>query len=185
MSASVIVSIMKNIKIMTKKLYIIQSFFLFVGTVFAWTTIMNDFIRFYGEEGTLFKIADCVYPNPVTTACFYGAIAFLIAFVWSLKILQNIDAQKRKKSQIWLVWFLLAGVIFAWTNFSIQIFNFYTALPGEQVSCSGVPTDNPYLTSCFYGSVIFLLSFISSLFVKKELNTINVPDDTEKITDEE
>jgi len=177
MSVNTIVSVKINVKkntntmsatnIMNKKVYITQSFFLFAGTVFAWTTIANDFIRFYGEEGTLLKIADCVYPNPVTTACFYGAIAFLTAFVWSLKILQNEDEQKRRKSQVWLVWFLLAGVIFAWTNFGIQIFDFYTALPGEQVSCSGVPMDSPYLTPCFYGSTIFLLSFIASLFARK------------------
>jgi len=147
-------------------LFLLQSLLLFAGTVFAWTTIALDFLRFYGTEGTLFKIADCTYPNPVTTACFYGAIAFLIAFVWSLRIFK-FDAEARKKHQRYLVLFLLAGVIFAWTNFGLQLYEFFTAAPGEQVSCSGVLTDNPFMTPCFFGSAIFLLSFISSIFAKR------------------
>src|SRR3990167_7781006 len=41
-------------------------------------------------------------------------------------------------------------------------------LVGEQVTCSGVPTDNPFLTPCFWGSVIYLIAFLISWFIMKK-----------------
>ncbi len=156
--------------------HIAQAAILFGGTVFAWLTLYTDFSRFYETEGTLFKIADCVYPNPVTTACFYGAFAFLAAFVWSLYILRQ-EKEKQTKHQTYLMWLLLAGALFAWSNFGIQLFDFYENVSGSQVSCSGVPTSNPFLTPCFYGSVIFLIAFALSIVITrrdKHINTENI-----------
>jgi len=143
------------------KFLFVQSNMLFAGTVFAWTTIVVDFVRFYNTEGTLLKIVDCVYPNPVTTACFYGAIAFLVAFIWSLRLIKQ-DVKKLKVQQKLLVWFLVAGTVFAFYNFGGQLIEFYGS-SGEKTSCSGVPTDNPFLTACFYGSLLFFLSLLSSI----------------------
>ena len=152
---------------MIKKLYITQVLVLLGGVLFSWYTVYADFTRFYNSEGTIFKIKDCVYPNPVTTPCFYGAIVFLIAFIWSLYVLRdNIFSSRAKKQQrLWLI--LLAGMAFGWINFGFSLVKFYMAPVGEQVTCSGVPTDNPFLTPCFWGSVIYLIAFLLSWVIMK------------------
>lgn len=135
---------------------------LLAGTLFAWFTVVTDFVRFYMNEGTLFKVADCVYPNPITTPCFYGAFAFLIALVWSIKLLSR-ERELLNQAQKKLAFFLVAGNIFAWTNFANLIFHFQ-ALPGGQgVSCSGVPATSPFATPCFYGSTLFGLSLLVTI----------------------
>ena len=152
---------------MTSKMYYAQVLTLLIGTVFAWTTAVVDFLRFYQTEGTLFKIADCVYPNPVTTPCFYGAIAFAIALVWAILLLKK-EGEVRVRSEKHLSWLLTAGTIFAWSSFGRLAYNFYTALPGQGVGCSGVPTTNPFLTPCFFGSVLFLASLIVALGILRK-----------------
>ena len=132
------------------KIYLLQTFTLLIGTIFAWFTVYTDFARFYNIYGNVTRISNCIIPNPVTTPCFYGAFAFLIAFIWSLKLLKN------PKSQNKLVILLIGSTIFAWSNFTYEIFKFYASISGEQLSCSGIPTNNVFLTPCFYGSVIFL-----------------------------
>ena len=57
--------------------------FLVVGTVIAWSTVTLGFIRFYRAEGTILKFTNCALPNPLTTPCLYGAIAFLLALIWA------------------------------------------------------------------------------------------------------
>jgi len=152
---------------MIKKLYITQVLVLLGGVLFSWYTVYADFTRFYNSEGTIFKIKDCVYPNPVTTPCFYGAIVFLIAFAWALYVLRDkiFSSRAVKQQRLWLI--LLAGMAFGWINFGFSIFKFYTASVGEQVTCSGVPTDNPFLTPCFWGSVIYLIAFLLSWVIMK------------------
>lgn len=146
----------------TLKFKILQSFALFCGTVFAFYTVYNDFVRFYSFEGTIFKIRDCIIPNPVTTACFYGAFAFLIAFIWSLFILR-FGELKQKIHQKRLIWFLIAGVLFAWSNFSNELIKFYNAGSKDVIGCSGILTKNPFTTPCFIGASIFLASLIISI----------------------
>ncbi|OHA83759.1 MAG: hypothetical protein A2481_00665 [Candidatus Yonathbacteria bacterium RIFOXYC2_FULL_47_9] len=146
---------------MIAKMYWIQTGALLVGTVFAWTTAVVDFLRFYEAEGTLFKINDCLYPNPVTTSCFYGAIAFAVALVWAISLVKK-EGEVRAKSEKYLVGFLVAGTIFAWTSFGRLVYNFYTALPGAGVGCSGVPAASPFVTPCFFGSMLFFIALVVS-----------------------
>jgi hypothetical protein len=150
-----------------KKMYLAQSLVLLVGTVFAWFTVFTDFSRFYNLYGTITKINGCIIPNPIMTPCFYGAFAFLGGFIWSLHILK---AAKEKKiiNQKRLSVFLIAGTIFAWSNFSFEIYNFYFKKAATKVSCSGVATDNVFTTACFIGSMLFLLSLIISLLINKK-----------------
>lgn len=161
---------------MTAKLYWVQVGALLVGTVFAWTTAVVDFLRFYEAEGTLFKVNDCLYPNPVTTPCFYGAIAFAVALVWAISLTKK-EGEVRIKSEKYLALFLTAGTIFAWTSFGRLAYNFYTALPGSGIGCSGVPTANPFITPCFFGSVLFLIALIISFIIlAKEAKSGSVED---------
>jgi len=159
---------------MMTKIYWVQAGALLIGTVFAWTTAVVDFLRFYEAEGTLFKLADCAYPNPVTTPCFYGAIAFAVALVWSIRLLKK-EGEVRRKSEKHLMYLLVAGTIFACTSFGSLAYNFYTALPGQGIGCSGVPTVSPFTTPCFFGASLFLLGLIVSLVIlRKEVKSDSV-----------
>ncbi|MFH1170946.1 MAG: hypothetical protein V1778_00170 [bacterium] len=147
-----------------KRLYWLQSILLLGGTVFAWVTVWKDFSRFASFEGTIFKLSECVVPNPVLTPCFYGAFAFLIAFIWSLSILRRKEAGHRLPSQKKLRWLLVASVLFAWGNFGYVVYRFY-APHGDHKGCSGVYTSSPFVTPCFTGSVIFLATLVLALIL--------------------
>ena len=148
-----------------KNLFRAQALVLLTGTIFAWYTVYQDFSRFYLNEGTVFKINDCIVPNPVTTPCFYGAFAFLAAFIWSLYIIKFVD-DKQKLHQQKLFWLLIASVLFAWGNFSRTLYSFWLSKGAPTIGCSGVLSTSPWSTPCFIGSVIFLLAMIMALVIK-------------------
>lgn len=136
-----------------KKLLILQSIIIFGGVAFAWFTVANDFLRFYSNTRAI---------NPIFTPCFYGAIGFLIAYIYSLYIYFAKETTS-KKHQRYLMIFLLCGTIFGWSNFILELCRFYF-ISGSKTSCSGLVVSSPFVTPCFYGSVIYLLSLISSVF---------------------
>lgn len=148
----------------------ITTFVLLAGTLFAWFTIYIDFSRFFTYGGGWFVFSGTMFPHPATTSCFYGGFAFLIGFIWSIRIWKIANMARRVRQWLLLTSFLIAGVIFAWTNAGLQIFKFYTAVPGEGVSCSGVPISNPFMTPCFIGASLFLASLILSIFVYRFLH---------------
>jgi hypothetical protein len=155
-----------------KKIYLVQSFVLLIGTIFAWFTVFTDFFRFYKLYGTITKISGCIIPNPITTPCFYGAFVFLGGFIWSLYILKT-SKEKRIINQKRLNILLIIGTVFAWSNFSFEIFNFYFKKTATKVSCSGVAAENVFTTACFIGSMLFLGSFIISLLINKKNRSRN------------
>ncbi|MFC1722277.1 hypothetical protein ACFL0C_01365 [Patescibacteria group bacterium] len=154
---------------MNNKMFKLQTGILFIGTVFAWFTVYTDFTRFYNLYGSVTKITGCTIPNPVTTPCFYGAFAFLLGFIWSVNILKKItkneDIAIKQRN---LRYLLIAGTTFAWGNFTYEIYKYYATTTAVKVSCSGVATDNVFLTACFYGSVIFLAALVTSIVIKKK-----------------
>ena len=150
-----------------KKLYWLQTAVLLAGSFFAWYTVYTDFARFYGLYQSLTRIQNCVIPNPITTPCFYGAFAFVGAFIWSA-LIQKMPQPKKIIQQSRLVLLLIGSTIFAWSNLAIEIYNFYFKAQGDKISCSGVATDNIFATPCFIGSVIFLISLVVSLIIKKK-----------------
>jgi len=151
---------------MIRRLLQLQTLALAIGTGFAFYTVVVDFIRFYGFEGTVFKVQDCVVPNPVTTPCFWGAFAFLVALVWSSRLLRQVQLVRGQRR---LSWLLVASTIFAWGNFSRVAYDFYRAGTGSTTGCSGVLTTNPFTTPCFIGSVIFLVALTIALFLNRQL----------------
>jgi hypothetical protein len=134
---------------MKSKLQKLLTIILFGGSIFAWYTVFNDFSRFQRIYGTIFRIENCSVPNPVTTPCFYGAIAFVIALILSIK-----------KNEKPLYILLIGGTIFAWSNFAYEVYKFY-ASTGVKTSCAGVITNNVFTTPCFYGACIYLLALIT------------------------
>ncbi|MFH1890978.1 MAG: hypothetical protein ABIJ91_05470 [Candidatus Kuenenbacteria bacterium] len=163
-----------------KKLLQLQSIILLGGTLFAWYTVYQDFVRFYAVEGGLFKVQDCLIPNPVTTPCFYGAFAFLIAFVWSLKIIKFAD-EKKKLNQRRLVWLLIASTLFAWGNFTYTLYKFWLSRGEPTIGCSGILSGSPWVTPCFIGALIFLAALVAGLVIKKKMKSGFILNQVERI----
>jgi len=156
-----------------KKLIFTQSFILAFGTAFSWYTVFTEFQGFYTNEGTIFKIADCIEPNPVTTPCFYGAIAFAVALVMSLIIMNRKEIARFISLQKNLLVLLIAGTVFAWSNFGFEISKYLTTPRGGYVGCSGAA--NPFLTACFIGSVIFTLALITAVLTNRKVKKEQTP----------
>ncbi|MBI4359460.1 MAG: hypothetical protein HY577_02680 [Candidatus Nealsonbacteria bacterium] len=150
-----------------KKLFYLQSLVILAGTLFAGYTIFGDFVRFFQIEGTIFKIKDCLIPNPVTTPCFWGGWAFLTALAWSLFILK-MPADKQKIHQKYLVLLLVAGTIFGWSNFGLGWLKFMANEGRPTIGCSGVVVANPFSTPCFKGSLFFTASLLTAWIVLKK-----------------
>ena len=71
------------------------------------------------------------------------------------------------KKLIWSEFFiLLAGAIFAWTNFGIELIDWLNKRACSTGCAVGIV--NPFLTPCFYGAVFFLLAFIISAIILKQ-----------------
>ena len=81
--------------------------FLTAGAMIAWSTVTLAFIRFYRAEGTLLKVTNCRFSNPITTPCFYGAIAFIVALLWAVSLMRDVNARRRGYEGLW--WLLLAS----------------------------------------------------------------------------
>ena len=152
---------------MSKKTLSLLPLSLLAGTIFAWYTIWSDFQRFYFNEGTLFKINDCITPNPVTTPCFYGGIAFVIAFVWAFVLVQKSSEQFNRGLKK-LLWLLVASTVFAWGNFGYEVIKFINRGAKPAIGCSGQLVTNPIYTPCFVGAAIFLISLIVGIVLHQK-----------------
>ncbi len=130
------------------------------GMLFAWYTVITDFMRFYDFHGTLFKIRDCIIPNPVTTPCFWGALGFVLAFIWALHRLRKQDQQGSRPRQGFLALYLLGGTIFGWSNVGILIARFIASEGKPTVGCSGQLMTNPLTTPCAYGAELYFVSLV-------------------------
>jgi len=150
-----------------RQLLTVQVIVILAGTIFAWYTVIGDFIRYYNIETSIFKFNDCLAPNPLMTACFYGALAFLTAFIWSIAILR-MPQEKQKMHQKRLIILLVAGTIFAWSNFTFELVKFLNAKSQPITGCSGNLVANPFNTVCFYGALFFSAGLIASLVTLKE-----------------
>lgn len=147
-----------------KKSLILQSVLLVGGTVFAWSKLIPQFSEFIAIYGTAFRFRDCAIPNPLTTACFYGSVAFVVALIWSLKLLRKPDYT----SERYLRNFLLFGVCFAASVVSYEFADYYKLFSSEvTISCS--PGVLPFKTPCFTGMLFFIASFITAVFATRRL----------------
>lgn len=152
---------------MKLKLYGLLTLILLGGTFVAYNAVYNDFLRFEKIYGTVFKVEGCSIPNPITTPCFWGAFFFLVAFFMSLTVYLNTRKSKEIiKVQNYLYFLLIGSTVFAWSNFTYELYKFYFT-SGPKTSCSGIITSSPFLTPCFYGSVIYLLSLITIIIIKR------------------
>lgn len=150
-----------------KGLLIFQTTLLISGTTFAWYTVYTDFVAFFAVYDSLFRFADCIPPNPLAQACFYGAFAFLIALIWSVRLYQG-KTPDLYRSQRYLVYLLIASTIFGWSNFTYMLYS-ATAPVSTGFTCVIGAETNPFTTPCFIGSVFFTLSLFASLWLLRSL----------------
>lgn len=145
---------------MRKKLLLLQTLILAGGVVFAWSRVVLQFQAFYARYGTIFKFKDCTYPNPFATACYYGALALLFSFIWSMSLYLRKEPKevcfKRLRN------FLLFGVFFAASVLTYEFLLYYKVIKvtGAIISCS--PGVYPLRTPCFIGMLFFLAAFIAA-----------------------
>ncbi len=65
-----------------------------------------------------------------------------------------------KKLIIAQFYLLLVGMLFAWTNFSIELYR-WIGLQSNSFGCTPGAA-NPFMTACFYGAIFFTISFVVS-----------------------
>lgn len=58
---------------------------------------------------------------------------------------------------------LLIGVLFAWSNFIYELYNWINS-KACTIGCAQGLT-NPFLTPCFYGALFFTVAFVLSVFL--------------------
>jgi hypothetical protein len=143
-----------------------QVWILAAGTAFSWSTLVADYRRFFDAGGRVLELSGCAVQNPVTTPCFYGALAFLAAFAWSVAILR-FTPEAARRHQTGLGWLLAAGTVFAWGNFGYEVYRYYgSAKAASAFSCPpGEVAIHPLLAPCFYGALIFLAALVVSVLI--------------------
>ncbi len=134
------------------------------GSVLAWLTTIKEFVRFYQIEGTIFKIKDCAIPNPITTPCFWGATAFLVALIWAVYIYKQ---KKGRGHQRKLMLFLAASTVFGWANVAYDYYKYFGAKMEPIQTCSGL-VKSPLYTACFWGSVLYLLALLLTIKIVRQ-----------------
>ena len=155
---------MKKHTISTHTLWLLLSVFLAAGTLFAWWNVFIKFQLFFDAGYSITQFRNCSVPNPLGTACFYGAICFALAFVLSVMIVKDTAKEQLKKI---LHWILIAGTLFAWSNFAWQFKKFADNDFQPTTGCTATIVNNPFETACFIGAVLFLSSLLISLLIKR------------------
>jgi hypothetical protein len=151
---------------MGRTLLKVQVAVLAIGTGFSWITLVFDYRRFFASGGHVLEISGCAVTNPVITPCFYGALAFLAAFAWALAIFRSAPEAVLKRQRGFQL-LLAAGTVFAWGNFTYEVYRFMQPQPSAfAFSCpAGEAAINPLMTPCFYGALIFLTAFVVSILI--------------------
>ncbi len=143
---------------MDKKFLYLQAALIGGGVVFSWTALAGQFSEFYNIYGTIFRFRDCAVPNPLATPCFYGALAFAVAFIWSVLLVRKPNLTSAR----WLRNFLLFGVVFALSVLAYEAVEYYRLFASDVPSISCSPGTPPYATPCFYGALIFIASYAAA-----------------------
>lgn len=149
----------------TKNLLLLQSVILVGGTVFAWSKLLPQFSNFQSIYGTIFRFRDCVIPNPLATACFYGSTAFIFVTVFSFFIWYKPDRLHER----YLRNLLLFCVLFAGSVVSYEFADYYKLFGTNAIPITCTPGIFPLLTPCFTGLMFFLTSYIISIFATRRL----------------
>lgn len=143
-----------------------------IGTAFAWYTLADDYHRYFSAGGRVFDWSDCVVTNPLLTACFYGALAFLAALVWALVQLRSAPEAVARR-QRGLNRLLAAGTVFAWGNFAYEMFLYTEQRSPSAFGCPppGEAAVHPMMMPCYFGAWTFLVALAISLTILRAHRT--------------
>ena len=148
---------------MNKQLLIWQNYLLTTGMLFAGYNVVTVTMRYLNADGvmTAFRASNGLI-NPLATPCFYGFLAFGLAWVWSTRL----RARFIEASQSNLVWLLTGASIFAWGNYGYTLGKLYTGASCN-LGCTAGYFGIPQFTTCLVGAVIFTLALIVAVRAKK------------------
>ncbi len=136
-----------------QKLLLVQVLLLGGGALFSSYTIFGQLYEFRALHGTIFRFADTFTNNPLATPCFFGSLAFLIAFTAAVVLLLRFDVRDER----WLRNFLIFGVCFAAVVLLYEACDYFKWIHvGTSVSCA--PGVHPLQSPCFVGFIFFVLS---------------------------
>jgi hypothetical protein len=124
--------------------------------------------RFYGSEGTLLRFSNIGVTNPLITPCFWGAIAFLIGLAWAGSLYSTIARGGPLGGYRTLAWFLVACVLFGWSNVGYEMWKLNQSETGSIIGCMAEPMTSIFQSSCLYGSVMFLASLVAAHLVVRK-----------------
>ena len=68
---------------------------------------------------------------------------------------------------------LFAGTVFAWGNFSYELYSWLNQKNCELGCQAFGPNPNPFLTPCFFGALFFLTALILNILILKSLKSRN------------
>ncbi len=144
-----------------KIIIIYQVAILLAGMVFVWEKFLSQLVHFETVYGTIFRIQGNTIPNPFLTPCFLGSLGYLVAVFLAVRLMQSPAVQRAR----YLRNFLLAAVLFGVSVISIEAAQYYHVIGGVSVSCT--PGASPWATPCFAGTIIFIVSYIISIFIAR------------------
>lgn len=143
-------------------LFALQAVILLGGVIFSWRALFLQFNAFYAIYGDILRVKDCVIPNPITTPCFYGSVAFIVALAWAVVLLRI----RSEKSLRYLRNFLIFGVCFALAALAYEAVQYYyPSFSGPKISCN--PGEHPLKTPCFSGLLFFVMAAFTSVLANK------------------
>ncbi len=154
---------MEKISRQLRILLALQAVILLGGVIFSWRALFVQFNAFYALYGDLTRIKDCVIPNPITTPCFYGSVAFIVALAWAVVLLRV----RSEKSLRYLRNFLIFGVCFALTVLAYEAVQYYyPSFSGPKISCN--PGAHPLKTPCFSGLLFFVMAAVTAVLADRK-----------------
>lgn len=131
------------------------------GTLFSWYNTALLFKAFYVYYPSVLMTGHTMVPNPLFTPCFYGAVAFAVAFMWALVL----SLKPHERSFIWLTRFIMFGVCFASAVLIYEALEYYHVISlSRSVSCS--PGVHPFKTPCFGGLLFFIGAYVTARYVR-------------------
>ncbi len=146
--------------------------FLAVGNMIAWSTVALGYQAFFRAGGHMFQFSGCSVTNPLATPCLYGAIAFLIAIIWTAKkILKPVNLPRSFRN---LSWFLLASSLFGWGNVIWEIKSM--SVKGSIQACGAKTVTNIFQSSCLYGTMAFTLALLCAFIIYRQTKSKSEPD---------
>jgi len=142
--------------------YLVQSTILLGGALYAWSIVYHNFLNYFSSTDNIPLV--CLNGGTVLSVCFFGAIIFLMTFIWSLIIYRS---DQGKNFCMWSER-VLAGVLTLtalWAWFLTGLYHIGTIAWANTELCpikgSYLPIEDPV----FYGATIFTVACLWAILI--------------------